>query len=135
MDTYKEVMVTVSLDQSEVLGPSPEAGNVSLMDGVSPATVVLWEHTRKPNSWDPIVGSGMKIDPIAGPGMPLPAGELYPVGTVTYESICSALFQVDPTANAIRAVVMVDVMNSNPDRKRGTIHTGRCISFPNPCRQ
>jgi len=62
------------------------------------------------------------------------AGEQVEVATHQYDAICNNL-GIDPDANAIRALVEIEVLNANPARKGGLIHTGRCLSFPNPCRQ
>ncbi len=58
-------------------------------------------------------------------------GEQVEVATHEYMNICN---MVDANANAVRAVVEVEVLNSNPKRRAELIHTGRCISFPNPCK-
>ncbi|MEK7405363.1 MAG: hypothetical protein AAB225_09665 [Acidobacteriota bacterium] len=60
------------------------------------------------------------------------AGQSVEVDSHLYENVCTNL-RIDPRANAVRAVVEITVSNANPHR--GLDHTGRCLSFPNPCKR
>lgn len=117
------VLVTASLEQKPKAGPGTyEVGNVKF---------ILEQHLRA-NKFETIADS-RDVVPVNSSFDEVDEGESVDVASLLYEDICSAL-DVDPEANALRAVVEVEVTNSNPKRKAGQIHTGRCISFPNPCR-
>ena len=116
----KDVMITAILEQKEKIGPAPEVGDV---------TFILEQHIRNRPQWNTIDSLTVPIDAI----FPFPtpaAGETVEVADHTFLDICTLL---DADANAIRGVVKVEVTNSNPNRNDGQIHTGRCISIPNPC--
>jgi hypothetical protein len=119
-----DVLVEAFLEQKEKLGPGPQVGVV---------TFTLEQHIRNVPQFQMVFGSDID-EPVSHTFAEMPAGESVSVATHDYEDICTT-FLIDPNANAIRAVVEVEVLNSNPNRgKEGVIHTGRCISFPNPCR-
>jgi hypothetical protein len=130
-DGVVDVTVLAILEQKEKIGPAPEVGL---------ATVVLEEHIRRQPKFQEVEGSLQEhdftqTDQSAGTPFPFltPAeGETVEVHIFEYENICAS-FGIDPDANAIRAVVEIEVLNSNDKRKAGQIHTGRCISFANPC--
>lgn len=117
-----DVLVEAFLEQKEKLGPGPY---------VRVVTFILEQHIRNVPKFQEVFGS--HYDELVEHMFPeMAAGESVSVATHDYEDICTI---IDPDANAIRAVVEVEVSNSNPNRgKDGVIHTGRCISFPNPCR-
>ena len=120
--TGTDVMVDAGLIQKDV----PSSGPV-----VSQVVFSLELHFPNQRDWQPLAGtvvtqSGIQTFPLK------PAGDRYDVATQDYVGICSQ--GVSPAANAVRAVVQITVDNANPKRPGGLIHTGRCISFPNPCR-
>jgi len=120
-----DVMVEAFLEQKEKLGPGPEVGLV---------TFVLEQHIPGAPKFQEVFGSNADVH-VDNAFPEMPAGESVSVAPYDYADICTA-FTIDPNANAIRAVVAVEVLNSNPNRGNdGLVHTGRCISFPNPCRQ
>ena len=123
-----DVLVTAILEQSAIIGPAPKVGMV---------TVILEQHVRNRPKFHPI-GMSFREQDLANAefSFEMPAeGETVEVTTFDYMDICTTLAgYIDPDANAIRAVVGVQVTNSSDQRKAGQIHTGRCISFPNPCR-
>jgi len=116
----KDVMVTAILEQKAKIGPAPDVGDVRY---------ILQQHIRGQSGW-------VQIDEATdyvGASFPFPTpagGETVEVDTHDFLNICSLL---DASANAIRAVVEVEVTNSNDQRNTRQIHTGRCISLPNPC--
>ena len=58
-------------------------------------------------------------------------GSIVGVTTYDYENLCNNLtFTIDPNANAIRAVAVVNVTNA----KNKTGFLGRSVSIPNPCK-
>ncbi len=119
------VLVTASLEQKPAPGPGTYVvGNVAF---------ILEQHL-KANNFESI-DSSLKLVPINASFDEVDEGESVDVATANYTDICNdPNFTINPEANAIRAVVEVEVLNSNPKRKAELIHTGRCISFANPCR-
>ncbi|HSF95088.1 MAG TPA: hypothetical protein VLA52_08670 [Thermohalobaculum sp.] len=116
----KDVMVTAILEQKEKIGPAPDVGDVRY---------ILQQHIRGQSGWLDIVDHTNDVD--ASFQFPTPAGgETVEVDTHDFLDFCGL---VDPSANSIRAVVEIEVTNSNDQRNTGQTHTGRCISLPNPC--
>ena len=115
------VMVTAFLEQKPKIGPAPEVGQV---------TYILEQHIRgKSGGWSEIDRDDTTN--LGGAAFPFPTpaeGETREVNDHDFLDICP----LGPNVNAIRAVVEVEVTNSNEKRNAGQIHTGRC-SVPNPC--
>jgi len=116
-----DVMVDAGLVQTD----APSSGPI-----VSTAMFSLEQHFPNTNFWVPVGGSEVTVDVSTAFDL-LPAGERYDVATQDYLGACSL---ISPDANAVRAVVQITVDNANPRRPSGQVFTGRCISFPNPCR-
>jgi len=114
--TGTDVSVDAGLIQKDVRSSGPI---------VSTATFSLEQHYPNQNFWVPIDGSAVTVDVNTAFDL-LAAGGRYAVATQGYSGLCS---QVTPDANAVRAVVNITVDNSNKG-----VFTGRCVSFPNPCR-
>ena len=118
-----DVMVDAGLTQKD----APSSGPV-----IDQVTFALEEHFPNQRDWKPIAGSLVTVDFVPNVVFDLlPAGDRYDVATHDYTDLCSL---VDPNANAVRPVVEITVVNANPKRPGGLVFTGRCISFPNPCR-
>ena len=121
--TAANVLVDAGLIQKDAPSSGPQ---------VSQVVFSLEQHFPNLKDWTFVVGSNVTQTFTPPKDLPLlPAGERYDVTTQTYSNVCSL---VSPTANAVRAVVQITVDNANPKRPGGLIHTGRCVSFPNPCR-
>ena len=119
--TGAEVTVNAGLIQKDVASSGPV---------VSTVVFSLEQHFPNQKDWN-VVGGTVATETV-NTAFPLKAaGERYDVVTHNYLGVCS---QVSPAANAVRAVVQITVDNANPKRPAGLIHTGRCVSFPNPCR-
>ena len=119
--TGTDAMVDAGLIQKDAPSSGPFVSTVGFS---------LEQHFPNQNDWKPVAGTQVTV--AVNTAFPLkPAGERYDVATNDYVGVCS---QVSPAANAVRAVVQITVDNANPKRPGGLIHTGRCISFPNPCR-
>ena len=113
-------MVTAILEQKEKIGPAPAVGDV---------TYILQQHIRGQSGWAQIDEATDTVNDTFS--FPTPAGgETVEVDDHDFLNICGLL---NANANAIRTVVGVEVTNSNEQRNTGQIHTGRCISLPNPC--
>ncbi len=118
-----DVLVDAGLIQKDV----PSSGPV-----VDQVTFFLEQHFPKRSGWESIAASFVTVDFDPNEVFDLlPAGERYEVATHDYLDACSL---VDGSANAVRAVVQITVLNANTKRPGGQVLTGRCISFPNPCR-
>lgn len=117
------VMVDVGLIQKDAPSSPPV---VSLV-------LYSWEqHFPNRPKWETVGGSA---DHPFNPPLTfdlLAAGERYDVD-IHDQDVCS--LGVSPDANAVRAVVQITVDNANLKRSGGSIHTSRCVSFPNPCKQ
>jgi len=105
---------------------------------VGTVTVFLEQHTPGAPGWPRILNSTQTAEVNADftDGM---EGDTATVATFDYpnldpivDHICAL---VDVEANAIRAVVEVEVENANENQRggQGTLHLARCISFANPC--
>jgi len=119
--TGTEVMVDAGLIQKD----TPSSGPF-----VSTVVFSLEQHFPNKNDWNTIAGSIM-TQGVNTPFALLPAGERYDVALQDYIGVCDL---VSPAANAVRAVVKITVDNANRARPGANVFTGRCISFPNPCR-
>ena len=107
----------------------PEVGTVD---------VVLEQHTAGISGWPEVAGSAQSVDvdQVFTDGI---EGDTATVATFDYPdsdplvpNICD-LVSLD--ANAVRAVVDVEIENANANQRngQGTSHLARCISFANPC--
>ena len=120
-----DILVTAMLEQSADSGPGTyDVGGVAF---------VLEEWGRGKRRFQEITDSWAKM-PVYLSFPEVAEGERVEVATHLYEDVCSTL-KIDPSASALRAVVQIEVLNADPNRKGGLIHTGRCTSFPNPCRK
>ena len=119
--TGADVLVDAGLTQKD----APSSGPV-----VSQVVYILEQHFPKQKDWFPV---GIPVVVTFSPPETfalLEPGQRYDVDTEDL-GVCGV---VSPGANAVRAVVEITVKNANPKRPAGLIHTGRCISFPNPCK-
>ncbi|MDH3512162.1 MAG: hypothetical protein OER85_15025 [Gammaproteobacteria bacterium] len=131
--------VLVGLVQTKDGSIDPAVGNV---------TVYLEEHVRGVPKFSEVTDSAIMVDKMATVFQFLTGdqGDTVDVHAFDYSNICTGDILPDPDdlnppdftinsdANAIRAVVEVEVTNSNTNRRNQLgVHTARCISFPNPC--
>ena len=116
-----DVLVDAGLIQKDAPSSGPD---------VSTVVFSLEQHFPKQKDWN-TVGGTVVTQAVNQDFDLLDAGERYDVATWTYVGVCSL---VNPDANAVRAVVQITVDNANPKRPGGLVFTGRCVSFPNPCR-
>ena len=100
--------------------------------------VTIWVEQHFPQSsglssgWPKVLGSDV-TPPVGQPCCTLDSslGSIVGVTTYDYETFCNnSTFSIDPTANAIRAVAVVNVTNA----KNKTGFLGRSVSIPNPCK-
>ena len=117
----KDVMVDAGLIQKD----TPSSGPF-----VSTVVFSLEQHFPNKNYWSSVDNSEVKQDVNTAFAL-LPAGGRYDVALQDYSGVCSLVSQA---ANAVRAVVQITVDNANTKRPGANVFTGRCISFPNPCR-
>ena len=98
---------------------------------VSTVDFALEQHLPNHNDWAQVGGSQVTVGvnnqfDLLGPG------ERYNnVESTDYPKVCEL---VNQAANAVRAVVKITVTNANTKRPGANVFTGRCISFPNPCK-
>lgn len=122
-DDSTDLLVSALLEQKTKPGPGIyEVGRVSF----------FLEQKISGNPKFMRVDGSFVEEPISDSFPEVAAGDDVEVATHLYQDVCS--LSIDPAANAIRAVVEVEVLNANPNRPAGLIHTGRCVSVPNPCR-
>lgn len=119
--TETDVMVDAGLIQKD----APSSGPV-----VSQVVFSLEQHFPKQKDWTLVLGSEV-TQTVNETFDLLDPGERYDVATQDYVGVCTF---VSPAANAVRAVVQITVVNANSKRPGGNVFTGRCVSFPNPCK-
>ena len=116
-----DVLVDAGLIQKDAPSSGPD---------VSTVVFSLEQHFPNQKDWKPVGGTEVTQDVNRDFDL-LPAGERYDVALQDYQGVCT---QISPAANAVRAVVQITVDNANTKRPGGKVYTGRCVSFPNPCR-
>jgi hypothetical protein len=130
-----DAQCTVTQKDDGTFDVQVDAGLIQTKDGgaapiVTHVEFVLQQHFAKQNLWQSVTSA--TVPPPADPFDLLPSGGRYPVAVDDFEDICGLLspaITVDPAANAVRVEVNITVENSNKG-----VFTGRCISFPNPCK-
>jgi len=123
--------LTVEVSLSKEADPSADP----VVTGLTVYLEQHWPRSVNSNGWLPIDNTLMTPNVTVTPPC-CPFGTSSPIGTtvpatndlpIDYTGLCNI---VDPTANAIRAVAVVNVTNA----KNKTGFLGRSVSIPNPCK-